>query len=107
MSGIPVDVCKQAIVNNVRHPDADCAVVGELTQATKVDAMYERSIRKRVVMTVDAAVYDLRIHPGTADVLSDLIDNENVDLRRRELRHPGLYFGQEFLLLSHHRVAAL
>ncbi len=68
-------------MNDVGHSEAYRASVTQVRDASRVDTVDIREVREGVVVRLHAAVDYLRIHARAADVLADLIHDQDVDLR--------------------------
>ena len=51
---------------------------------------------------MNTAVDDLRVHAGARDVFADLVDDQDVNLRGRELGHPRFHLAQNLFFLRDH-----
>src|SRR5579872_6446797 len=99
---MPVDLLQQTVVHHIRHTEADAVAVAVTGQIANVDAVNAWRVRPRIVLAVDPSIDHLGIHSGPTDVLSDLVHDQNVELRNRDLAHPALDQGEQLFFPGLH-----
>ena len=69
----------------VRDADAGGVAVGVLRQAADEDETHVRLIFGRLHLEGPLAADDVGVHAGAADLLADLVDDEQIGLVERQL----------------------
>ena len=93
-----IDLTHRAGVRELGETDAGGVAVRLGREAAHEDPLhrYPVLVRRRVVVVL--AADDVGVHPGAADVLSDRVDDQELDLREGQARQPLLGHGQELRL---------
>ena len=86
-------------------PSPDSVPIAVLADSADEDALELRSGVPWIVLALDAAVHDLRVHARAADVLPDLVEDQDVEIERNPA-HPRFRRDEEFLFLLLHLLDA-
>src|SRR5581483_7915381 len=97
----PIDTVGQTVGGDVGHADADAAVVGQLAQVADKYPFESSRVRPGIVLAVYAAVGDLGVHAGAADVLADFVKDQNIEVGG-DFGHPGLHQRQVLFFALFH-----
>lgn len=94
----PVDRVHGSCVRELRHADAAGVAVSDLGQAADEDSSDGRIVSIGRLMVVVFAADDVGVHAGAADVLANLVNNQQMDFAEGESRQPLFGEHQQFLL---------
>src|SRR5436305_5400053 len=100
----------RAVSSEVGQPDTDAVTVGSVRQIADKNACDMRcgsiGVLKRCGIAGNFPADDVRIHSSAADLFSNLVHDEQIDVIQRKARHEGASFLKKYLFLADDSVGA-
>ena len=93
---VDVDLFENARVAKLGHADASGVAVGVFGQTADDDLFDFRIFVGGGFVVVVLAADNVGVHAGAADVLADLVDDQDVDFLEGQLRHPLTGLDEQF-----------